>query len=56
MLSVAVIIKHPKSHQSDKSFLGAGDPTDVQTRSLNVDIMAEVKHAWDSLMAPLGTC
>ena len=26
----------------------------MQTRSLNIDLMAEVKHAWDSLMAPLG--
>lgn len=51
-----VVFKHLclKSHELNKSFLGAGDPTDVQTRSLNIDIMAEVKHAWDSLMAPLG--
>ena len=29
----------------------AGEPSDVQTRALNVDIMARVKTAWDGLMS-----
>ena len=32
----------------------AGEPSDVQTKSLNVDIMAHVKKAWDGLMLWLG--
>ena len=34
--------------------LSPGDPTDVQTKSLNVDLLAETKRAWDGLMALLG--
>eukprot|EP00435_Cladocopium_sp_Y103_P021496 s3597_g5.t1 len=53
-MSSVVGIKDPKVRKIFS--LGAGDPADVQTRSLNIEIMAEVKHAWDGLMAPLGTC
>ena len=38
------------------SFFCAGDAQagDVQTKSLNVDIMVKVKEAWDGIMALLG--
>lgn len=36
-------------------FIIAGDPADVQTRSLNVDLLAQVKRAWDGLMALLSS-
>ena len=31
--------------------LTAGDSTDVQTKSLNTDLLANVKIAWDGLMS-----
>ena len=31
-----------------------GEPGEVQTKALNVDIMAKVKEAWNGLMSKLG--
>lgn len=43
-----------RSKTSTGPTLGAGDPGDVQTKSLNVDLLAEAKRAWDGLMGLLG--
>lgn len=46
-------LKRSKTSASGQT-LGAGDPGDVQTKSLNVDLLAEAKRAWDGLMGLLG--